>query len=339
MESKWLDTLSIEWLPTSESNWMLYVFLIVFATLLLSYFSRILLNRLEKKLNSTDNLFDDAFVVAMRRPIRVVLWLLGISYAAEVIHQHSESAIFASIPKVREVLFIMIVGWTFLRFAKNVSAAIVAHRQRKGEHVDLTTIDAITNLLKASIVITTGLIVMQTLGYSINAVLTFGGIGGMAVGFASKDLLANFFGAVMIYLDRPFNIGDWVRSPDREIEGTVEQIGWRMTTIRTFDKRPLYIPNSVFTHIAVENPSRMSQRRIYETIGIRYDDIAHMQSITDAVREMLIAHDDIDDKQTMIVHFNAFNASSCDFFVYTFTHTKEWVKFHAIKQDLSLIHI
>jgi MscS family membrane protein len=71
----------------------------------------------------------------------------------------------------------------------------------------------------------------------------------------------------MIYLDRPFAVGDWIRSPDRDIEGTVEDIGWRLTRIRTFDSRPLYVPNSAFTSIAVENPSRMEHRRIYETIG------------------------------------------------------------------------
>ena len=104
---------------------------------------------------------------------------------------------------------------------------------------------------------------MQALGYSISGVLAFGGIGGIAVGFAAKDLLANFFGGLMIYLDRPFSVGDWIRSPDKNIEGTVEEIGWRLTRIRTFDKRPLYVPNSTFTQISVENPSRMLNRRIY----------------------------------------------------------------------------
>ena len=63
---------------------------------------------------------------------------------------------------------------------------------------------------------------MQTLGFSVAGVLTFGGIGGIAIGFAAQDMLSNFFGGLMIYLDRPFKIGDWVRSPDREIEGVVE---------------------------------------------------------------------------------------------------------------------
>ena len=118
----------------------------------------------------------------------------------------------------------------------------------------------------------------------------------------------------MIYLDRPFTIGDWIRSPDREIEGTVESIGWRLTVVRTFDKRPLYIPNSVFTTLTVENPSRMSNRRIKETIGIRYQDANKMGEIVAEVKSMLEQHDEIDTSQTLIVNFNAYSSSSLDFF-------------------------
>jgi MscS family membrane protein len=179
-------------------------------------------------------------------------------------------------------------------------------------------------------------VILQTLGFSISGVLAFGGIGGLAVGFAAKDLLSNFLGALFIFLDRPFAVGDWVRSPDREIEGTVEEIGWRLTRIRTFDKRPLYVPNGLFTTMAVENPSRMSHRRIKETIGIRYGDVGKMQAVTAAVREMLVAHPDIDESQTLMVNFNAFAPSSLDFFIYTFTHTTVWTDFHRIKQDVLL---
>ena len=177
---------------------------------------------------------------------------------------------------------------------------------------------------------------LQTLGFSISGVLAFGGVGGIAVGFAAKDLLANFFGGFIIHLDRPFKVGDWIRSPDRNIEGTVEHIGWRLTTIRTFDKRPLYVPNAVFTTIAVENPSRMTNRRISETIGIRYADVHSMQKIVEEIREMLKNHEEIDSNQTLIVNFLAFNASSLDIMLYTFTKTTEWVRFHEIKEDVLL---
>jgi len=191
-------------------------------------------------------------------------------------------------------------------------------------------------LLRVSVFITAGLSVLQTLGVSISGVLAFGGIGGIAVGFAAKDLLANFFGGLMIYMDRPFAVGDWVRSPDRNIEGTVEQIGWRLTQIRTFDQRPLYVPNSVFATISLENPSRMRNRRINETIGVRYEDAAKLPVIVDDVRKMLLEHPDIDASRTLMVNFDSFADSSLEFFIYTFTKTVDWVEFHQVKERVML---
>ena len=191
-------------------------------------------------------------------------------------------------------------------------------------------------LLRATVAITGTLLVLQAFGVSVSGVLAFGGIGGIAIGFAARDLLANFFGALMIFLDRPFSVGDWVRSPDRDIEGTVEDIGWRLTRIRTFDKRPLYLPNSVFSSLAVENPSRMYNRRIYETIGLRYNDIGMMENIVGAVRTMLQNHHDIDQQQVLMVNFVTFGPSSVDFFIYTFTKTVDWQTYHQVKQDVLL---
>jgi MscS family membrane protein len=137
-------------------------------------------------------------------------------------------------------------------------------------------------------------------------------------------------------LDRPFSVGDWIRSPDRDIEGTVESIGWRVTQIRTFDQRPLYVPNSVFTEVSVENPSRMNNRRIYETFGIRYDDLSRMPGIVAEVHQMLVAHEDIAQERTLMVNFVTFGDSTLDFFVYSFTKTTDWATFHAVKQDVLL---
>ena len=120
------------------------------------------------------------------------------------------------------------------------------------------------------------------------------------------------------------------------IEGVVENIGWRQTTIRKFDKRPVYVPNAIFTTASVENPSRMTHRRINETIGLRYQDISVMEKITDEVREMLNNHPEIDQEQTLMVQFNAFNDSSVDFFIYCMTRTVIWQRYHEVKQDVLL---
>lgn len=201
---------------------------------------------------------------------------------------------------------------------------------------DQATIRAMAKLARIALWIVAGLMILQTIGVSISGLLAFGGIGGIAVGFAAKDLLANFFGGLSIYLDRPFTVGDWIRSPDRDIEGTVEHVGWRLTRIRTFDQRPLYIPNAVFSQIAVENPSRMFNRRIYETIGLRYEDAGRMEAVVEQVRQMLESHEDIDKSRTLIVNFVSFGPSSLDFFVYSFTKTTVWVDYHRIKEDILL---
>ena len=213
---------------------------------------------------------------------------------------------------------------------------IVTQQQARGEEIDHTTVDALMKLTRLLTVIVTVLVRAQTLGFQIGGLLALGGVGGLAVGLAAKDLLANFFGGLTIYLDRPFGVGEWIRSPDKSIEGTVEHISWRHTRIRAFNKNPIYVPNAVFTSIVVENPSRMSHRRLKETIGLRYDDFSVVKPVVEAIHQMLQNHPGIDTTQTMIVNFNQFGASSLDIMIYTFTKTIDWVTFHAVKQNVLL---
>ena len=311
-----------------EGNaWILQIFAIVFVALLLDYFQKKVLRRIKSQLERTPNLWDDAFIHAVIKPLSVLIWIFGLSIALEV-------AGLSNALKIFEVGTVVVVAWTIIRLISFVEENVIQQQEIKGKTVDKTTADAISQLLRVSVIITSVLVGLQSLGFNISAILAFGGIGGIAVGFAAKDLLANFFGGLMIYMDRPFSVGDWIRSPDRNIEGTVEKIGWRLTLIRTFDKRPLYIPNSMFASISVENPSRMTHRRIYETIGVRYDDSKQLPAIISDVKDMLTNHSEIDTTQTMIVNFNKFASSSLDFFVYTFTKTTNWIKFHEVKQDV-----
>lgn len=116
----------------------------------------------------------------------------------------------------------------------------------------------------------------------------------------------------------------------------MEYISWRHTRVRAFNKNPIYVPNALFTTIVVENPSRMTNRRIKETIGIRYADIGVMGKIVADVKTMLQNHPEIDTTKTLIVNFNTFGPSSLDFFIYTFTKTKIWTEYHDVKQDVLL---
>ena len=317
-------------------SWVVQVFVVVLATALLAFASSRLVARLHPTLKRTPSVWDESLVEAIGPPLRVFLWVAGIAFAIEIIQNEVGATIFEAVDPIRDVGLIAAVAWFPVRFIRIAEVNFIADREGKGEEVDRATLDAIVKLLRLSVMITAFLVALQTLGFSISGVLAFGGIGGIAVGFAAKDLLANFFGGLMIYLDRPFAIGDWIRSPDRQIEGTVERIGWRLTVIRGFDTRPLYIPNSAFANIAVENPSRMRNRRIYETIGIRYDDVARMGAIVGDVEAMLRAHADIDADKFLMVNFDAFAPSSLDFFVYCYTRTTDWAQYHQVKQDVLL---
>ena len=323
-----------EW--TGANTWVIQVFVVVFVALLFDFIQRSLLKRLHKKLERTRNPWDDALLQAAIRPLSAMIWIVGITFAADIISTETQAPLFQAVGPIRHVGIIATLAWFLMRLVSNMQQSIIDQGMASGEPYDRSTADAIGKLTRVSILITAALVILQTLGFSVSGVLAFGGIGGIAIGFAAKDLLANFFGGLMLYLDRPFSVGDWIRSPDREIEGTVENIGWRLTTIRSFSKRPIYVPNSVFATIAVENPSRMTHRRINETIGIRYDDADRMVDIVKSVETMLKEHPDIDSSQTLMVNFNSFAPSSLDFFIYTFTHTTNWVKYHAIKQDVLL---
>ena len=315
--------------------WVLELFIVVFAVLLAGYFVNLLVDRFSLKAKNTLTVWDDALIEACRKPIVWLIWILGVNFAASIAAKKIESNWLLIIEPVNR-LAVVFLGALFLNnFIKRAESNLIDPKFTS-KPMDTTTVRAVARLLRAAVLITSFLIAMQLFGYSVSGLLAFGGIGGIAVGFAAKDLLANFFGGLMIYLDRPFSVGDWVRSPDQEIEGTVEDIGWRLTRIRTFDKRPLYIPNCVFANISVENPSRMSHRRIFETIGIRYSDIDKIDQIVHKVRCMLRDHRNIDSSETLIVNFNQFSSSSIDFFVYTFTRTTDWIDFHQVKQEILL---
>jgi len=320
----------------SEHVWITQVFIVVFLVLFTNLVLRRLLRRLEVKLEKTTNPWDDALLYAVRKPLGVLVWIVGLAFAAQLTGPEAETIISEFVEPVRDVLVIATIIWFLVRLIKSLEETFIRRHQDDEADVDRTTIEAIGKLARASVIITGTLVLMQTLGYSVTGVLAFGGIGGIAIGFAAKDLLANFFGSLMIYMDRPFAVGDWIRSPDREIEGTVEQIGWRLTIIRTFDQRPLYVPNSVFTSIAVQNPSRMHNRRIYETIGLRYQDAAKMADITRDVKQMLVDHPAVDTSKIIMVNFNSFGPSSLDFFVYVMTRTTNWAEYHGVKQDVLL---
>jgi MscS family membrane protein len=317
--------------------WLAMLLAIVLVALVVSQLARLIFNQFDKWAQRSSTPWDEALIGAARRPVHLVIWLVAISWMGRIVQaQWPEPAFLEELVQLRNVAIVIAVAWFFWRFASLMTRSTISRGMEAGPDFDVTTVHALSKLARLVVFVVTAITVAQTLGFNIGAVLALGGVGGIAVGLAAKDLLANFFGGLTIYLDRPFKVGEWIRSPDKSIEGTVEYISWRHTRIRAFNKNPIYVPNAVFTTIVVENPSRMSHRRIKETLGLRYDDFAQVEAIVAEIKALLHDHPDMDNTQTLIVNFTQFGASSLDIMIYAFTKTRAWIEYHEVKQDVLL---
>ena len=328
MDKFWTDLLH----HLTSNDWLIKIYIILFASFILSSLVFALHNRLYPRLQKTKHIWDDALLEAIRRPLIVWIWAAAILLIATIImvEQDILPRLVKYIATLHQIVFIVSLFWSTMRFIKQLEFKQLSRKE------NITTVHATAQLLRVVVIVIAILIIMQTLNIRITALLAAGGIGGLAIGFAAKDSIANFIGGMMIYWDRPFEVGDWIRSTDKKIEGTVENIGWRLTRIRTFDKRPLYVPNSIFSTAAVENPSRMTNRRIKTTVGLRYQEASKIADILKDIETMLTNHPDIDTNQTLMVNLYEFGSSSLNFLIYTFTKTTKWAEFQAIQQDVFL---
>ena len=309
-------------------------FQMVVALLVLAVIVQIVLSfvlkQITKHSGSTKTQIDDHLIRAISAPLKVLIWYGWLYFSLRELTSEIQSL--GQIVSYISITPVFILTWGILRLISSVENFML---ESKGSF-DKDSVRLFARLMKILFVFAIILGVAQFYGYAISSILTLGGVGGIVVGFAAKDMLANVFGGLMIQMDKPFSTGDWIRTSDRSIEGVVEKIGWRMTRIRTFSKNPVYVPNGIFATIPIETPSRMTNRQIYEVIGIRYDDIAQMDSIIEKVHELLKNNKHIDHEQAYRVYFDVFNASSLDFVIWAFSSLTDAGEFKKMKGKLLL---
>lgn len=298
---------------------------------------KIYLPRAYKKRQRWQNLL----LQSLRGPLHGYIWIIIATYIVQIVLRHFNVNGNASQINdiLRRMLTLVFLFWFVMRFIRRWEGHAIDQMNTgvsRRAFQDSTSVAAVSQLARVIAIVIILLMLLSSIGVSITTLLAFGGIGGLAISFAAKDTLANFIGGLMIYWDRPFSVGDWVRSPDRNIEGTVVNIGWRLTQIRTFNKRPLYVPNGVFSTISVENPSRMLNRRIKTLVGVRYEDSSKISAIVAGIKAMLESDPEIDTTQTLFVKLVEFGPSALNILIYTFTKTTEWVKFQEVQEQVFL---
>jgi len=279
--------------------------------------------------------YDDLFVNALQKPLEFLVFTAGLFVAAAILALPEDPINLRLF--IQALLKLMVTGgvaWIFFNLTDLVDTFLSRWAQQTESQLDDHLIPFIRKSLKAFVIVIAAIMAIQNLGYSISGLLASLGIGGLAVALAAKDTLSNIFGSLMIILDRPFKIGDWVKAGD--LEGTVEEIGFRSTKVRTFAKTLITVPNNVIANLAVDNFSRMPKRRIKMTVGVTYATRPEqMRVAVQRIQDMLRTHPAID-QEFFLVHFTDFGASSLDIMVYCFTVTTVWQEYLDARQDVCL---
>lgn len=318
-------------------GWISEVGALVLLVLVFNFIVKVALKSLHKKLSANQSVWSDSFVRALYKPLSYFVWFFAILRLFELIYERTLSTkLFSDINLVTTVGALLAIIWFIFRW-KHFVVEQMAIKNRKGEiFLDRGRLDVIDKLVTMVIVFVSLLILMDLFGLNINTLIAFGGVGGLAIAFSSQEIIASFFGGMMIYVTHPFVVGDWIVLPEKGIEGHVEGIGWYMTKIRALDKRLVYAPNSMFAKIVVINPSRMSHRPFKETIGLRYSDKSVLKKVIGEIRDMLENHPDIDQSMTLVARFNGFGASSLDIQIISYTKEISSAGYYRVREDLLL---
>ncbi|MBR2140813.1 MAG: mechanosensitive ion channel family protein [Rickettsiales bacterium] len=318
------------------NNVILYRTVLVCSYLILAFFITKIMDLcvlyIENKIKKTEHAPYTALLLTLHGPLKVFVWITCL-YRILVLNKISISFIF----DLRVMLISIIIIWLIFRFINQYAKVYIENREKNKKNIDYDGIDFFKKLAQIFSTLVVIILCLSRLGVSTQSLTVISGAGSLVIGLAAKEMLSNVFGGLMIYLDKPFSVGDWISSPDKDIEGDVEEIGWRRTRILTFAKHPIYVANSVFMDIIIENKTRMKSRRIDETIPVRYLDIGKMDKIVKDIKTMLKDHPNINHRLITLVAFDSVSLDAVlNLKIYAFTNTIEWLRYTEIKQDVLL---
>jgi MscS family membrane protein len=295
-----------------------------------------------KLANTKSNGVDEETLNAVQRPISFGVLLFGLwggtlflghdlSGSGPVIDGKTANVVH----QVVSFAWFIVLAWIGFNFCDIVSQLLSKMAHQTETRMDDMLVPILTRCLKIFVTLITLILFIQNLGYSISALLAGFSIGGVALALASQDMLQNLFGSLMIFVDRPFQVGDWIVVSD--IEGTVEEVGLRSTRIRTFAETLITVPNHKIAHEPINNYSRMPKRRVHQELGIGYDtEPERIKATVHALRNVLKNHPEVDQTFWM-VNMSEFGESAINILIYYFTKTTSWAHYMQAKQDINLL--
>ncbi len=308
-------------------------FVVLFGALLLRKIAQAVLEKhLARLAEKTKTKLDDMLFAAISKPLGLAIFLAGILIAVLVLRV--PQSVETTVVNAFKVLFAAVATWLLFRLIDVLSEYVASLTRRTESKLDDQLVPLISKAGKLFIGVVAFVLIVQNMGYSVSGLIAGLGIGGLAVALAAKDMLANFFGSATIFLDRPFQVDDWINT--EKVEGVVEEVGFRSTKIRTFAKTLVTVPNSVLAGMAIDNFSAMPKRRVKMTVGVTYDTAAaQMEQAVEAIKKLLREHEGVN-QDFFLVSFTDFGPSSLDILVYYFTKTTVWEEYLNVRQEVNL---
>lgn len=309
---------------------------IVVLVLIGNFLFKKVLSSLRQRYEKRQRVWALSCVSALEKPVVYYVWLVTFVCSLDIITFSVFSFHLQNLHLILSIGAIVFFGWFLMRW--NVKAAHYGIEMCQSNQLAYSAnkLDLISKVATIGIIFVTIFLLLDVTGHNMHTLLAFGGIGGLALAFASQQVVANFFGGVMVYLTHPFSLGERIKLPEKNIEGYIEEIGWYLTRIRNMEKRPIYVPNSIFTQSIVVTPSRMSHERFNHTIGLRYSDIAVVKNVVDNIKLMLLKHPYIDQHVKIEVYFVSFGASTLDISISAYMAVSSGGDFPSVRQDILL---
>ncbi len=275
---------------------------------------------------------DNKVIDALTPPIRFIPIILGLFFATQALNLDGNLAEF--INRVIRSMIAFCIFWGLHR-----SLEPVKHISKKIEAILTPTMMGwIFKVLKVAVIFIGAAVILEIWGIAIGPLLAGLGLFGAAVALGAQDLFKNLIGGMTVIAEKRFHPGDWIKV-EGVVEGVVEEIGFRSTRVRRFDKAPVYVPNANLSDTVVTNFSRMTNRRIFWMIGVEYRTTKEqLQIIRDEIQKHLQDCEDFEQPPTVpqFVRIDNFNASSIDFIIYCFTKTTDWGEYLRVKENFAL---
>ncbi|OCA86117.1 mechanosensitive ion channel protein [Bacillus sp. FJAT-27225] len=231
-------------------------------------------------------------------------------------------------------MVIVLITWGLFNLSSPSTGILISINKKMNNRIDLILLPFLSRTIRVILVAISISIIAQEFDYDVNGLVAGLGLGGLAFALAAKEAVGNIIGGVVIVTEKPFSIGDWILTPS--VEGTVEDINFRSTKVRTFSQALVTVPNATLANEAITNWSRMGKRRVNFNLGLNYlTGKDQIQKVVTRIEKLLNDRDDVH-PDTIMVAFDHYGDSGLDILIYFFTTTTVWAEHVQIKHEINL---